>query len=342
LSDCICVVGDWDADGMVSVAEIVYAQEFLGLYPARGKRSTCIFPSTPNTINLLVKPIIDRGCEYLLILDIAYSHRVQEFINKVREKSINIIYIDHHLSSIINSHAIEKIAYESFIGKAPTAILVYHLLSSLGINLTDRLKAFISSISRLEHGNIRRSGYNINKRLIDIVANLSRYVSQKKDRELWERIVRWLSSPLPSIALPFSTEIYKLVKIEDSSDLKIFASEIAIEAKRIFNLRFIDLRSRKVNYRASAIASALYRIFRMPIAILIKNSKGHELIVIKSRDTTAYTIALELYRRGIAVDLMGHQTLAIALIKSNTPTTIITNTLREIMISHIGSGPAGT
>lgn len=336
------MVGDWDADGMVSVAEVVYAQEFLGLYPVKGRYSTHIFPSTPNTINLLAKPIIDERCEYLLVLDIAYSHKVWEFLNKVKESSINIIYIDHHLSSIINSHTIEKIAYESFIGKAPTAVLIYHLLSSLAINLTDRLKAFVNSISKLEHGNTRGDSHTMNKRLIDIVANLSRYVSQKRDRELWERVVRWLSSPLPSIALPFSPEIYRLIKIEDNRDLKMFANEIAMEAIRIFNLRFIDLRSRKINYRVSAIASALYRIFRMPIAILVKGSKGRELIVIKSRDTTAYTIALELYRKGIAIDLMGHQTLAIALVKNSIPTTTIVNSLREIIIKHMGSGPAGT
>jgi hypothetical protein len=55
----VVVIGDWDADGFVSAAEVVFSQEVVGVYPVRGKHSAIAYPSTPRTLPQLLNRLAE-------------------------------------------------------------------------------------------------------------------------------------------------------------------------------------------------------------------------------------------------------------------------------------------
>ncbi len=328
----VAVVADWDIDGVVSAAQIVYSQEVVGRYPLDCRHEVCLIPSTSKTLSHILAEVNKLNISHIVLLDIAYSKDAEFFLKRIRELSIYSIYIDHHISSIIHSHAVEKLVDEFIVGKIPTAYLVFQLMNSLKIALTTRIRAFIEAASTIEG---RRHGV-INKKFIQLVIALSRTLAYTKDRERWEKLVRWLSSPLPHTSIPFVVDINKFMEPQlNGRDVNIFAKELALRAEKIFNIRFIDARREKIVCRPSAIASALYRIFRNPVILLLTNKGGRNYILIKSRDLTAYTIALELYRSGLAVDIMGHQTLSYSLLREDIDINNIKSIIRNIILKKL-------
>ncbi|MEM4672650.1 MAG: hypothetical protein QW366_02615, partial [Sulfolobales archaeon] len=43
----VCVIADWDADGAVSSAVILYAQKYEGVYPLKKRTEIDCYPSEP-------------------------------------------------------------------------------------------------------------------------------------------------------------------------------------------------------------------------------------------------------------------------------------------------------
>lgn len=328
----VVVVADWDVDGVVSAAQIVYSQEVVGRYPLDGKQKVYLVPSTLRTLSQVLDEVSGLKASHLVLLDIAYSKDTESFLKKIRELNMYSIYVDHHISSLIHSSSVEKIVDEFIVGKVPTAYLVFQLMNSLKIALTTRIRAFVEAASAIEG---RRQG-SVDRRFIQLVVAMSRTLAHSRNRELWEKLVRWLSSPLPQSSMPFTVDVGSFVKLQlGAGDVNLFARELALRAERIFNVRFIDARKEKIVYRPSAVASALYRIFRSPVILLLTNKEGRSYILIKSRDLTAYTIALELYRSGIAIDIMGHQTLSYSLLRDDIDINIVKNLIRNIILKKL-------
>ncbi|MEM4789227.1 MAG: hypothetical protein QXV06_05490, partial [Ignisphaera sp.] len=236
--------------------------------------------------------------------------------NYLYSNNVEVLYIDHHISTAIHIDVIKPRVKNIVVGKTSTAMLVYNQLKSVGVDISERLKAFVEAVTVIEKGE-KRSARQVHGKLIDIVANLSRALLNSKNRDLWIKVVQWLTEPLPFISLPFALDITKFVKpsLEYLRELKSIANEIALSAKKIFDVRFVDIRSSRYPYKLTAVASALHRLLKTPVVLLAKNKRGQNILVIKSRGTIAYDLAIYLYRKGVAEDIMGHQTLIIMLLK---------------------------
>jgi len=324
------VISDWDADGIVSAAEIVYSQEVAGLYPIKSKTKVDILPSTPKTILSYLDYVKCAICEqknYVVILDIAYNSYVNKFLAQLRNLGSYTIYVDHHLSTHIHYKEIEKNVDELIVGKKPVALLVYTFLKSIGVVLTPRIESFVNVVASIE------GGYKYeNKKLVKILVNISKYISSSRNRELWERFVRWISSPLPHVAAPFQINDYINVGLETSTTLcneKSIAEELAVSSARIFNYRVVKIKRIPSSCRLSAIASSLYRISKSPVVLYNEEKR---LIAIKTRDDKAFAISMMLYKQGLVEDVMGHEKLAIAKLKNNTDYNELLTTLRKILI----------
>jgi oligoribonuclease NrnB/cAMP/cGMP phosphodiesterase (DHH superfamily) len=103
----VAVIADWDADGVVSAALILYSQYSKGVFPLEERTKPCLIPAGPRSI----KRVVEEGkCwEVVVILDIPYTSEVEETIQHLRECGARIYYFDHHSSTI---EAIRKLEEE--------------------------------------------------------------------------------------------------------------------------------------------------------------------------------------------------------------------------------------
>lgn len=335
----IAIIGDWDADGVIATAEIFYSQGVLGLYPVKGRRDVVLVPASTRSIDKVVSDIIGQGIDYTVILDIAYSKYADKALSLLNSKGIGTLYVDHHISTAINLDRIKSMIENIVVGKISTAMLVYNLLRSAGINISERLRTFVEAVTVMEKGGDAYRIKHISRKLIDIVASISRTLVYSKDRDLWVKVIKWLVEPLPTISMPFATDVKQFIRYpsENLKEIKALASELALSAIKIFNVRLIDARGRRLPFKSTVIASAIHRLLKAPIALLSKNKYGKDLLILKSDGVQAYDIALYLYRKGFAEDIMGHQTLVILLLKPGVDKEEIVNSIREAVIS----GPAG-
>lgn len=334
----VAVIGDWDADGVVSAAQVLYSQGVLGVYPLKGRHRVMLVPASVRSIVDAAKEVVEEGASYVVVLDIAYSRYTDKAFSYFRSNNLDVLYIDHHISTAIHLDAIKPKIKNVVVGRTSTAMLVYNQLKSVGVDVSERLKAFIEAVTIIERGE-RRYSKQVSVKLIDIIASLSRALVNSKNRDLWVRVVQWLTEPLPFISLPFAIDITKFTKPspEHLRELKAIANEIALSAKKIFDVRFIDIRGTRYTHKSTAIASALHRLLKTPVVLLARNRRGEDILIIKSRGTIAYDLALYLYRKGIAEDIMGHQTLIIMLLKPGVSQQNIANYIREFLVN----GPAG-
>jgi len=91
----VLIVGDWDADGVVASAEIVYAQEVLGVFPVKGKATIELRPAGPRTFS----SVVSNGCwDYVIILDIPFTQDVEMGLETLLKGPCKpkIYYFDHH------------------------------------------------------------------------------------------------------------------------------------------------------------------------------------------------------------------------------------------------------
>ena len=307
----VYVVGDWDADGVVSAAEILYAQRNLGLYPLRRRCSVVTKPAGPRSVEGIVGEVLGSGAEALVVLDIPYGSRVAELLRRARAKGMYVVYVDHHLSTIFRSGEVEKQVNELIVGRVPTALLVYHLLKTLGARLTPRLEMFVKATSVVERS--KRPSPQL-ERMVRLVVDVSKALTHLRDEELWRRVVEWLASPLALASMPFAQGVVDAIRrAGEPGDraLHELAIELAPTARRIFNLRLVDARRRLRSRGASALASMLYRTFRSPVAVVAEARDGSPLLIIRGRGTLPYRVAQVLVKQGVVEDVGGHQSLAL-------------------------------
>jgi hypothetical protein len=325
----VIVVGDWDADGFVSVAEVVFSQEVAGLYPVRSRCSTLVYPSTPRSILSLLNHIAGMHSGeklHLVILDIAFTNSVKAFIQSVKRLNGYVVYIDHHLPTHLRYEAVEKLVDELIVGRRATAFLVYTLLKSLGVRMTERLEQFVNVVTCLEGGLKCR-----NTKLMQLTTAISKAITISRDGALWERVVRWLSSPLSHVALPYNVNDIKrcIGGVNRHCDEKALALDLAPTATKLFNYRVIRLRKHPQNCRFSAIVTSLYRVLKSPV-IVYSEEKG--LVAVRTRDDKAYAISMALHRLGLAEDLMGHERLAIVKLKRGAEFNSVVEALRKVVM----------
>ncbi len=308
----VFIGGDWDADGIVATALLVYSQEKLGVFPLKTNAVVEKKPVDPERIKYIFSDL--KGTyDLMILLDLPYTSKVPKVLNMLRKHfSIKkIIYIDHHLSSITYKEELEKFVDELILDhRYPTAVLVYNLLIKNNIHIHVRLKSFVEVVKYMDSGKKVPSQM---LKLFELIKTLSKALTITRDEDLWTKIVDWLASPSP---LPIPLEENVLKKVEKSIKerdqlVEETALDLAVSAIRIGSFRFIDAR-KKWKYRgASALASKLASILRSPVIVWVDTNKPYTLLVIKALKGKAYRVAKYLLGEGIGLDIAGHPNLAI-------------------------------
>ncbi len=314
----VFVAGDWDADGFVATALIVYAQEKLGVYPLKGRAVVDKKPVDPERIKFIFGDI-SGSYDLMVFLDLPYTDSVPNILKMLKNHFgiKKIMYIDHHLSTLNNRDKLIDVVDELVVDKSkPTSAIVYDILRRQGVSIHSRLKAFVDLVKYMDSG--RRIPSDLMK-LFELTKLISKALTIKRDVELWAKIVDWLASPTP-LPLPLEEGVLRRVKeIVEERDKEInnIAVDLAVSAMRIGDFRFIDARN-KWHYRgASALASKLASILKAPVIVWVGTSKEYTLLVIKAFGGKAYRIAKYLVGEGIAKDIAGHPNLAIVKIPKN-------------------------
>ncbi|MFN4046156.1 MAG: phosphoesterase, partial [Acidilobaceae archaeon] len=148
----VAIVADWDADGVVSAAQLLYAQEKLRVFPVRGKVHVDLLPSGPRGF----KDKVSGKCwDYVIVIDIPFTEDVDMGLKSMADSGCNfkLYYFDHHKSTAENMDYIEK-TYGGIVvsGSTSTSLIIKNFLEKLGIKITPRLKLFIEAVTAIEGG----------------------------------------------------------------------------------------------------------------------------------------------------------------------------------------------
>jgi len=336
----VVVISDWDADGTVSAAIIVYTQEVMGRFPLKGKSRVKLVPSSPRTIGDSMAGL--ECADVLVILDIPYTNDVEKALERFASRcpgpKTRIYYFDHHESTIEKLPELEE-RFKAFavVGRSPTSILLKNFLERLGVGFPPRLGEFIKAVGVLE----KSPHAEANKRIVEYAASISKIFNKTRDPGLWKSYVRWISNPIPFEKPPLTGEKRDpiIASKEASKELDKEAQDIALslvfKAKNLGYIKFIDARGVKTKGSIMGIVSAIYKMLRFPIAVLVSKSSGETLLVIRTPDKRAKRIAETLLKEGVLHDIGGHESLIVARVKENIETAKIEELLRK---ASLGSG----
>lgn len=344
----ILIVGDWDADGIIASAEIVYASEVAKAFPVKGNKCPAeLRPASPRTISEAFK----GGCwDYTILLDIPFTQEVEASLDQLIAGGCKpkIYYFDHHKITIEKSTYIEsKYSAVTFIGLSPTSVLVKVFLESLGVKLTPRLKDLVSSAAVLEGGGwLSRNNRNATEGMVKLAASISKVINQSKDPELWRKYVRWASSVLPfdvsviPSAKDYESLVSKGLEISERSDkeIKEVATGLAMTAKAVGFLKLVDARGKWNKSGASALASAIYKITKSTVALLVSKGDDTELLIIRSGHGEAMKIAEELFKEGVIEDLGGHENIASGRVKKGISDKELEDAIRRASLKAFRFG----
>ncbi|ABN70286.1 phosphoesterase, RecJ domain protein [Staphylothermus marinus F1] len=326
----VFVGGDWDADGVVAAALIVYSQEKLGMYPLKAKAIVDKKPVDPEKLKFIIGNF--RGnYDLVILLDLPYTDTVPRVLKIIKQHFgvKKIMYIDHHLSTLTNKEKLKEVVDELIIDRRmPTAGIVEKLLVENGISIHSRLKSFVEVVKYMDSGKKVPQKY---LKLFQITSMFSKALTAIRDEDLWVKIVDWLASPSP-LPMPLSEgvmkKVKKIIEIRDK-EIKEKALDLALSAVKIGELRFIDARSVWKHRGGTALASKISSILKAPVAVLIDTNKNYSLLIIKAPRGKAYRIAKFLIGEGLALDIAGHPNLAIVKIKKDPDKKVLIDKLRE-------------
>ena len=326
----VLLLGDWDADGVVSSALVLYAQEVKRIYPLKDKAEVTLKPVDPHIVRYVLAKEDLENYNVVVLLDIPYVKGLGRIFKNIKRecRELKLIYFDHHLSTIYNLHKLRRCVDELIVGYEPTTELVYNKLKNMKISLTPRLEMFSKIVSYMDRG-IKVPETMVNT--IKLAKAISRMLTLKRDEELWIKIARWLASPLPittTLGINIADIIRKYSLTEDE-EIKEKAIELAVEARNIGYLKFIDARGKWKRRGASALASRIYRMLKKPVVLLIEDSKGNPILIIRAGRKVAAKIAYILSEKGLVKDMGGHANLAIVRIKPYIQYNSLINALRE-------------
>jgi hypothetical protein len=332
----VVVIADWDADGATSAAMLYYAQRYRGLYPLRGSHDVALYPSGPRGFpDTLTRAVEGKQCpRALAVLDIPLAETVYASLRRflAQCRSTRLIYIDHHYATLHEVSKLYDLTEEVLVGHKPTALLTYSLLQSMGLRkLTPRLQAFMRAVGVLEK---ERKPLKGEDKLVKLAASISKATTVLRDEELWRKLVLWLASPLPA-ENPFDMKLVeRVLEVARRSDAEIEekARMLAFEARRVGYIKFVDARGKWSGRGASALASKLYKILKQPVAVLIERDDGVKLLIVRSRGESAYRLAVGLLREGLAENIGGHSSLAVARLGSSVDLNKLIDALRRLSL----------
>ena len=343
------VIGDWDADGVIAAAEVVYSQEILGVFPDRCKCGVEAVPASPRTLAPVLEKLKDSCWDNVVILDIPYTDEVAkalaDFVQQQRSKGCQakVYYFDHHNVTIERSHEIEAgLQGLPFVGVSSTSVLVRAFLESQGAKLSQRLKELVMAAAVLEGGGgltkaLKQKGPTVPEGVIKMVASISKALNQTKDPEMWKRYVRWAASILPfEIAVgEASNPLSQGLSISEESDreVKQAAIELAMSAKNVGPIKLVDARGKWNKSGSSALASAIYKMTRTTTALLVTKSDGATLLIIRSGRGEAMKLAEELYKSGLALDVGGHHNIASVRLRDGIAVSQLEDALRRAVLN---------
>lgn len=314
----VFIGGDWDADGLVASALLVYSQEKLGMYPLKAKAIVEKKPVDPERIKFIFKEL--RGdYDLVVLLDLPYTKAVPQILKMLKQHfGVNkIMYIDHHLSTISNRDKLEEVVDELILDhREPTASILYRILESNGVSVHHRLKAFVEVVKYMDSGRRVPEKY---LKLFELTSSFSKALTVLRDEKIWEKLVDWLASPTP-LPMPLDQRVLERVKkaIEKRDrEIEEKALDLAMGARKIGALRFVDARQVWKHRGGTALASKIASILKSPVAVLVDTNKNYSLLIIKASGGRAYRIAKYLVGEGIGMDIAGHPNLAIIRVAKN-------------------------
>jgi single-stranded DNA-specific DHH superfamily exonuclease len=347
----IAVIADWDADGVIAAAAIVYSQEKLGVFPVKGKRKVELIPSGPRELEHAFK---EKCWDILIILDIPFSQEVSKALDDLYSRGCRpkIYYFDHHPVTLENMNNIEtKYNALAILGKSPTAILVRRFLDGLNVKLTPRLSNLVDAIGTLEGGGWLRNKQQVPEGIVKLAASISKALNQSKDKGIWEKYVEWASNPLPfeqSLLKQNSEDDFKNVielgfevSKENDKEIKEKAMELAMSAKNLGYIKFIDARDKWNKSGASALTSAIFKILKVTTALLAEKKEDNvRLLIIRSGKGEALKIMKNLFVMGITEDVGGHGNIAVAKVKPEVTVRNLEEALRKASVQSLQEGNA--
>ncbi len=314
----VFVGGDWDADGVVAAALLVYSQEKLGKYPIESKAIVDKRPIDPERLKFILN---DMHADYdlMVLLDIPYTKYIPNILKLLKNHFgvKKIIYIDHHLSTISNVKNLENVIDEVMVDhKMPTAAIVEKMLREHGIEPHARLRSFVEVVKYMDSGRRVPQKY---MKLFEMASLFSKALTVMRDEKVWVKIVNWLATPA---ALPMPLDQKILSKVREAiakrdQEIKDMAIDLAMSAEKIGEIRFIDARSKWKHRGGTALASKIASIVKSPVALLVTTRKNYSLLIIKASGGKAYRIAKYLVAEGLGHDIAGHPNLAIVRVPKN-------------------------
>ncbi|MEB3844666.1 MAG: phosphoesterase [Desulfurococcales archaeon] len=349
MQECeVAIIADWDADGVVSAALLLYAQEVKGVFPLKKRTKVCLIPSGPRSITKIKES--GECWPIIVILDIPYTQEVDEVLNHLKEHcGSKIYYFDHHKTTIEAMPKIEE-KYNVYVvvGRSPTSVLLQRFLEGLNVRITPRLREFVKAIAVLEGNKHLKKEVDASEGIVRLAASISKALNQTRSSEAWAKYVRWVSNPIPfedikiRVRTPRTEEnnastarkrsLLKVgMEISQVSDkeVKEAARELAMSAKNLGYVKFVDARGRWEKRGSSALASAIYKIVNFPVAVLVEKEEGNRLLIIRSGRGEAESIMSELYKMGIVEDTGGHRNIAVARLKDIVTINMLERSLRK-------------
>jgi nanoRNase/pAp phosphatase (c-di-AMP/oligoRNAs hydrolase) len=340
--DCrVTVIADWDADGVVSAALLLYVQHSKGVFPLRERIKPCLIPSGPRSIKKVVE---ENLCwPIVVILDIPYTPEVEEVIKHLRSCNARIFYFDHHSSTIEAARKLDE-EYGVFIvvGRSPTSVILEKFVEGLGVKITPRLREFVKAVAVLEGGKKRPAKEEVPEGVITLAASISKALNQLRDAETWRRYVKWVANPLPFEDAKVPTRLKNITKKTQSlvqagmdlsrqSDRRIkeVAMSLIMSSQNLGFIKFVDARGKWTGRGASALASNIYKIVNMPIALLVEKEDGSRLLIIRSGRGEAEKIMKKLNEEGIVDDIGGHRNIAVARVNEGITERMLERHLRR-------------
>jgi oligoribonuclease NrnB/cAMP/cGMP phosphodiesterase (DHH superfamily) len=339
----VLVIGDWDADGVISTAITVYAQEKLGVFPLKSRCKVKTEPAGPRSVVEILNR--NRRCwDCLVVLDIPYTPSLDDFLREYRALGCagKIVYFDHHPSTIENARRIEeRFAVETFLGKSATSVLLYRYLEGKGVRIPERLRKYALAVGVLEGRRHVQAREFIDERMVRLVASISKTLNKYRDRDLWKAYVKWLTNLLPTEPpkVKIEEELVSGLELSEKSDeeIKIVAMNLAMSSERLGYIRLVDARGKWRKRGASALATQIYKIVGEPVALIVNKDENSYLLIIKGPRGSALSIARRLASLGLLEDVGGHGNLSVSRLVPDFDMKKLKEALRRASIEVLRS-----
>lgn len=328
--DIVVVIADWDADGAVAASIITYTQ-MHEKFPLNGKKSILYYPTGAREVAHFSKKYDGCAGSYVF-LDIPLTRELECVLNKIFNecKDSKTVYIDHHPITFerIGGY-MDKFYVVGTNLRKPTSYQLVEMLEKRDISIPHKLKLYAEAVRIIELG--KRPPDDIAK-IVELIASISRALKLEHKPDFWEKMVRWMSNPLPIPLNKDDLEVIERVKrevAEKDKEIERAAVDLAISAEKVGVFRFIDARRRWKRRGVTSLATRLSRSLKSPVALL-STLGDSTILVLKTRNNSAMIIGNVMVDEGLAVDVGGHGMIAVVKLKDEPDI----KKLKEILIKY--------